>query len=152
MVLDTNVLSYADNSQSDKHPDALNVVKFVHQSSLKWVLDDQGKAAPDPSTSLLYSEYLNTLAPQGYSLTVFYYLLQTARVSFAARPDRNDRQEIRKLVPKNTFDQAVLGAALGSADHVLVSDDYRDFPAPVRRAALKRWGVIILGSVEAALA
>ena len=150
VVLDTNVLSHADNAGSAHQATALTVLAWVRDSSVAWVLDDQGKAAPDPKTSLLYSEYHNTLAPQGLALALFTFLLQAERVRFAARPGQDVQKKLQTLVPRNKCDRAVLGAAHGTVDQVLVTNDYDDFPSAIRGAVKKQLGVEVIDSDEAA--
>ena len=151
VVIDTNVLSHSDNANAPMHASAMDVIMWLRASSLQLVLDDQGKTAPDPSTSVLYAEYRRTLAPQGFAITVFMSLLSTGRVSFSRRPAKADRDTIRRLVPRNTRDQAVLGAAIGSTNKVLVSNDDDDFDNSAREAADTEWGVSIVSSDETEL-
>lgn len=150
VVLDTNVLSHADNGNAAEHATALAVLGWMDDSEVTWVLDDQGKNAPDPQTSVLYAEYRATLAPQGFAISVFIRCLGFGRVAFSPRPDREMRAKLRALVPANVKDQAVLGAAVGSTNKVLVSNDLRDFSPAVRATADSALDVLILDSGEAA--
>ena len=149
VVLDTNVLSHADNAGAPQHESALRVLEWMSGCDVLWILDDQGKSAPDPATSVLYSEYRRTLAPQGYAITLFIACLGSNRIRFARRPDRPIRESVKRLVPRNTRDQAVLGAAHGSTDRVLVSNDMRDFSPRVREDTKHELSVMILDSDEA---
>jgi hypothetical protein len=150
VVLDTNVLGHADNAASPQQESSLAILNWVRASSVTWMLDDQGKSAPDPKTSLLFQEYKRTLAPQGASIALFIQCLAFGRVSFAPRPGEAIRNTIRKLVPRNKNDCAVLGAAHGTVDKVLISNDLADFPQDVRRSVGKKLGVQILLADEAA--
>jgi hypothetical protein len=116
---------------------------------LTWILDDNGKAAPDKHTSLLYAEYNQTLSPQGFPLTLFQFCLANGRVAFAKRPDQGVREAITRLIPRNKKDRVVLGAACGSADRVLVSNDNDDFSQTARREAYDLLQVVILDTAEA---
>ena len=152
IVIDTNVLSYADNFQVAFEPTCLALLEWLADSNLAWVLDDNGKSAPDPMTSVLYAEYTSTLSPQGYALTLFTHFLITGRCSFVRRPDQATAQKIRRLVPKNARDRTILGAAVGSYDRILVSSDYADFPDAVRYEAARHLNVDIMDPGECAVA
>lgn len=114
-----------------------------------WVLDDQGKKAPDPQTSVLYKEYTDHLAPQSLPLVMLAAFLQSGRVGWAARPADQIRKQLRLLIPKNKGDQAVAGAAFGSKSGVLVSNDLSDFDPPTRTSIRKDLKVTIVTSDEA---
>lgn len=144
VVVDTNVLAHADDPKKATSQASQQLLLFIKESELKWVLDDQGKKAPNPETSLLHAEYRNTIVEMGFSATVFAFLLRTNRVIFAPRPGEQVRKAIRKLVPANKGDQAVLGAAVGSTDGVLVSNDFGDFTAAVRTSVLKELSVTVV--------
>lgn len=148
IVIDTNVLSHAGNSGVSEHGSSLKVVDWMRRASVIWVLDDQGKNAPDPQTSVLYKEYLDNLQPQSFALQVFMQCLTGQRVRFARRPGRADQEMLRKLIPKNNSDRAVLGAALGSLDRLLVSNDRSDFPDSVRKEVKRYWKVEVLASIQ----
>lgn len=151
IVLDTNVLSHAENPGSVNQESALAVLHWMMKSNTLWVLDDNGKDAPNPWTSILYVEYHETLPPQSLSLLLLQTCLQSERVKFAARPTRVDREIIERLIPRNKRDRAVLGAARGSTDRILVSNDEADFDAATRKAVKKVLGVQILNSAEASV-
>lgn len=148
VVLDTNVLSHADNPGCPSYAESRNAVLWVVGSNVHWVLDDQGKNAPNPATSVLFSEYCNTLAPQSHILLQFISCLQRGRVRFASRPNQTDRERVRKLVPRNKRDQAILGATLGTVDKLLVSNDLDDFSEAVRKKAAKILGTSILSASD----
>lgn len=151
VVIDTNVMAHAENSSNVNHLTAFAVVTWLRDhASMLLILDDQGKAKPDPSTSVLYSEYRSTLDPQGFALTLVTALLAGGRVDFAERPDRRTREAIAGLVPRNKPDRAVLGAACGCDDRTLVSNDYVDFPHEVREQCRTQFSVEIIDSDEAA--
>lgn len=151
VVIDTNVMAHADNAGDARHPSSFAVAAWLRDHpTVLLVLDDQGKKKPDPATSVLFSEYRETLSPQGFALTLIMTLLASGRVAFAERPDRETRESIAALVPRNKPDRAVLGAACGCADHTLVSNDYDDFPDAVRDRCAEELGVEILDSAEAA--
>ncbi|MGW1136387.1 hypothetical protein [Streptomyces zhihengii] len=120
---------------------------FANQDVL-WVLDDNGKDQPNPITSALYAEYHRTLPPQSLPLVVLAQYLTFGRVKFSDRPNESMRNLIAKLIPRNRLDRVVLGAAAGSSDRVLVSNDEDDFSSSVREEAEKRLGVHILCSDE----
>jgi len=148
IVLDTNVLCHADNAASPQHLGSQALLWWMLGSRAKWVLDDQGKSQPNPLTSILYSEYRSSLAPQGFALNVFVRCLGTDRVTFARRPCHADQQAIRKLVPRKASDRAVLGAAIATMDRLLVSNDLDDFDENVRLAASSNWCVAIVEASE----
>lgn len=149
VVLDTNVLAHANNPNISYQSGALAVLQWVAETTVRWVLDDQGKSAPDPNTSVMYAEYIRTLPPQGVSLALFIECLANGRVDFAPRPNRDIRQVLRSIIPRNTRDQAVLGAACGSSDRVLISNDFDDFNGAARRRVSQELGVTVLDSDEA---
>lgn len=150
VVIDTNVLSHASNTTHPYHQSALEIIKWLQSSSsVLWVLDDQGKMAPKIETSLLASEYFATLPPQSLPLTVLARYLSFGRVSFAKRPSQADQKKLQKIVPRNKCDRAVLGAAVGSQDKVLLSNDEKDFHASAREESNKCWSVSVLLSSEA---
>lgn len=148
VVLDTNVLSHADNPGSSYQASARYVLDWVRTSEVLWVLDDNGKSQPDPHTSQLFLEYKQTLPPMGASIQLFAFCLAGGRVRFAPRPDQAIRDNIRRLVPRNRKDQVILGAATGSTDKVLVSNDESDFSAAVRKKAQRQLSVKILKAEE----
>lgn len=150
VVIDTNVLSHADNEAMAERLASVAVLQWMSAGEQKWVVDDQGRVQPDPMTSVLISEYMTTLAPQSYGRAVFIQCMQTQRLAFAPRPDRQTRELIQRLVPRNPKDRAVLGAAAGSTDRVLVSNDLSDFTDEVRDEADVALGVLILTADEAA--
>lgn len=149
VIIDTNVLSHAENSGASQQVSALEVLTSMRASTVLWVLDDQGKAAPDPATSLLFQEYRATLNPQGIAMTLLVECLSYGRIAFAPRPDQATRNFIRKLIPRNNNDRVVLGAAHGSSDRVLVSNDLSDFSLDVRDEARDSLKVTIVTSDEA---
>ena len=59
------------------------------------------------------------------------------------------RDCIRRLIHNNVNDRAVLGAAHGSSDRVLVSNDTADFSESVRDSAWDELKVNIITSAEA---
>ncbi|MCR2819058.1 hypothetical protein NQ166_09490 [Microbacterium sp. zg.Y1090] len=150
VVLDTNVLSHAENTGAIQRASAVAVLDWMRNSQVRWVLDDQGKAAPDPKTSLLFQEYRATLSPQSASLRLLIEFLSYQRVVFAPRPGQAIRASIRRLIPGNVNDRAVLGAAHGTSDRVLVSNDTTDFSDAVRDAVWGELEVNIITSAEAA--
>ena len=150
VVLDTNALSHAEQPSKATHQSSLRLIEWLRdESDVRWILDDQGKNAPDPTTSLLASEYWATLKPGGASLNVFTAYLGSGRVGFAPRPNSSVRKVIQTLVPRNKKDRAVLGAAVGSADRVLISNDYDDFPSNIRERCLGDLCVQVLDTDEA---
>jgi len=150
VVLDTNVLSHAENPGVEQQESALAVLDWMRNSDVRWVLDDQGKTAPDPKTSLLFQEYRATLSPQSASLRLLIDFLSSQRVVFAPRPGQSVRDCIRRLIQNNVNDRAVLGAAHGSRDRVLVSNDTADFSESVRDSVWQQLEVNIITSAEAA--
>jgi hypothetical protein len=148
VVLDTNVLSHADNPGSSYQASARNVLDWMRSCEAYWVLDDNGKRQPDPHTSQLFLEYKQTLPPMGASIQLFAACLARGRVWFAPRPGQSVRDNIRQLVPRNKKDQVILGAAAGSRDKVLISNDESDFSNSVRKKALSRLNVTILHSED----
>jgi hypothetical protein len=153
IVIDTNVLAHAHGGGGDATQQASSLAILVWlraTRSTAWVLDDQGKAAPNLSTSVLATEYFATLPPQAFGLTLLAELLASGRVRFSPRPARPVAQAINRLIPNNKSDRAVLGAAAGALDKVLVSNDEDDFSPHVRTEAQRRLGVLLLLSDEAA--
>ncbi|TWS17833.1 type II toxin-antitoxin system VapC family toxin [Tsukamurella asaccharolytica] len=148
IVLDTNVLSHAENSTFEHHDSAKCILEWMRGSSTLWVVDNTGKSKPDPKTSLLFAEYRATLQPMGAPLQLFTMCLLTGRVVFAERPNQANRSRIRKLIPRNNKDQAVLGAALDAEDQVLVSNDLDDFSPNVRDTIRKVLGVNVVHTQE----
>lgn len=148
VVLDTNVLSHADNPGSSYQASAKNVLDWMRSCEAYWVLDDNGKSQPDPHTSQLFLEYKQTLPPMGASIQLFTACLASGRVWFAPRPGRSVRDNIRQLVPRNKKDQVILGAAAGSKDKVLISNDENDFSNSARKKALSQMNVTILHSED----
>ncbi|MFF3963358.1 hypothetical protein ACFYZI_17525 [Streptomyces griseorubiginosus] len=132
-----------------QHVSALKFLQWLAANpEVMWVLDDNGKKAPNVSTSTLYSEYHSTLPPQSFPLALLANFLTFGRVKFSARPDQGTRNKIRNLVPRNRMDQVVLGAAFGADDRLLVSNDEDDFSPDVREAVLADLGVLIICSFE----
>jgi hypothetical protein len=67
IVVDTNALAHAEQAAVSFHPSAFALVRWLSLADdVDWVLDDQGKRAPELSTSVLASEYYATLAPQDF--------------------------------------------------------------------------------------
>lgn len=151
ITLDTNILVHSVSPKDGRQSDALALLDWLRNcpSQTRWVLDDQGKAAPDPMTSVLYKEYRDRLQPQSAPLILLGAFLQRGRVTFAPRPDAQLRKKLRLLVPRNIADQAVLGAATASQSQFLVSNDFSDFPDRVRKAARKDLGVTVVSGQEA---
>lgn len=143
IVLDTNVLSHADNPGSSHQLSAQRVLDWMRGCEVYWVLDDNGKSQPDPHTSQLYLEYRQTLPPMGAAIQLFAACLAGGRVRFAPRPAQTVRDNIRRLVPRNKKDQVILGAAAGATDKVMISNDESDFPKSVRKKALTQLAVTI---------
>ena len=130
IVVDTNVFGHADNSGERRHAASLALLVWLREAdTVRLVLDHQGKSEPDPEkTSVLYMEYRDTLSPQGLGAALVSHLLATAeRHRFVPRPSHQVSEQIRALVPRNKRDRAVLGAAAGSLDRLLASNDLTDF-------------------------
>lgn len=149
IVIDTNVMSHSANPNCVDFPSALAVIEWLRNSSISLVFDDLGKNKPDPSTSLLYTEYRNTLPIGSAAMVLVMTMLQQGRVTFSSRPARTQAEKINGMLPKNKKDRAVLGAALGSVDKVLVTNDWSDFSQKVRSRCLKEFSVHVLSSREA---
>jgi hypothetical protein len=150
VVIDTNALGHAEQPLVAFHPSALKFLQWMSVTEqVKWILDDNGKSAPDLKTSVLASEYYETLSPQGLPLTLFTACLAMGRVAFATRPTPSTRKIIRRLVPRNTNDQAVLGATTTCKDRVLISNDYNDFSDPVRVMCAQELGVEVMDTEQA---
>lgn len=124
------------------------LLDWMRTSETLWVLDDNGKSQPDPHTSQLFLEYRQTLSPLGASIQLFTACLSGGRVRFAPRPAQGVRDSIRKLVPRNKKDQVILGAAAGSTDKVLISNDEDDFSDAVRKKVRSQLGVSIVHSSD----
>ncbi|MBM4477216.1 hypothetical protein GS456_25460 [Rhodococcus hoagii] len=148
-VFDTCALAHAVNDANPYKESSLKMIEsLLNDSSLKLVLDDNGKSAPDTQTSLLFHEYHQTLPPQSLPLIMVTTLLQFQRVTFSTRPKEAARKEIRKLIPKNKKDQTILGAASTSESKTLVTNDFDDFPTRVRDQISKTFGVSVISSME----
>ncbi|OQQ25916.1 hypothetical protein A6410_18755 [Prescottella equi] len=124
------------------------IESLLGDSSVKLVLDDYGKSAPDTRTSLLFHEYHQTLPPQSLPLVMVTTLLQFQRVVFSTRPHQSVSKEINKLIPKNKKDRTVLGAASTSEDRILVTNDFDDFPTHIREQIAKKVGVSVVSTAE----
>ncbi|MFD9769094.1 hypothetical protein ACFWXE_02060 [[Kitasatospora] papulosa] len=148
-VIDTCVLAHACQENYPLHESAFSLVEWLGgQSKAQWVLDDNGKKAPAIETSLLYAEYHSTLSPQSLPLMLLARYMRFGLVKFSARPKQQLRDKIREMVPRNKKDQVVLGAAAGSIDRVLFSNDEDDFSQEVRRDATSSLDVSIYFSDE----
>ncbi|MGD9958815.1 hypothetical protein [Nocardioides sp.] len=135
VVVDTNVLAHSDNRHSTFHADALEFLLWlIDGSEHNWVLDDNGKDAPLLKTSLIWTEYQETLSQVSSAMLLFKSALDTGRVCFATRPSQAQRLLIRGLVPRNRKDRVVLGAAANSGSKWLVTNDFDDFDDPTRAA------------------
>lgn len=151
VVIDANVLAHSDNEDSYYYLQALDLIDWVVSEDLWWAMDDNGKCAPAVETSLIYTEYINTVSPQCPALIIFQNLLQRGdRVCFAERPGQALRNEIRKLVPNNPKDRVVLGAACGTGSRWLVSGDLTDFSDEVRTKCESAFDVRITDCSERA--
>lgn len=148
IVVDTNILSHANNNNVDMQLSSLAILQWLLENELKLVLDNTGKGAPNPNTSVLYAEYMNTLPPQSPAITLLTHCLSSGRVYFAPRPSKDIQDKIRRLVPKNKKDCAVLGAAFGSSSRQLVSNDLNDFTQSVRKDSKKSLEVDIRTASE----
>lgn len=150
VVIDTNVLAHSGNPMSHHHADALDfIISVVDEDGRSWVMDDNGKAAPLLESSLLWSEYQQTLAPTSVAMILFQQMLSRGRVCFAARPSQDVRNKIRRLVPRNGKDRVVLGAAVNSGSKWLVTNDQTDFSDSVRDECGRDWGVRVSAVGEA---
>lgn len=151
VTLDTNVLVHAENIAVSQQASSLRVLEWMRdrKGEVKWVMDDQGKAAPDPATSVLYSEYMRHLKPQGLGLVLFIEFLKSQRVSWSQRPGHATQRRLCLHVSQNKCDRAVLGAAYGSESKVLVTNDYEDFSVATRKAIKKDLHVTIVCSDQA---
>ena len=148
IVIDANVFAHSHNPDSSFFDSALAVVNDLLQSMTALALDDTGKAAPALETSHMYREYIECLAPGSLAREVVRLLGDSERIVFYLRPERQSWQSCRKLVPKNHVDAIVLGVGLASAEHIVVSNDYDDFPSIVRAKAKRRLGVLVVDSKE----
>lgn len=149
VTIDTCVLVHACNREVAKHASCLDLLLTLREDTrLRWVLDDNGKAAPAIETSLLYAEYHESLSPQSVPLVLLASFLAFERVTFAPRPNRVVREKIQRLIPKNHRDRVVLGAAAMSRGHVLVTNDFKDFSPRVRNEAKSDLDVRIVDSDE----
>lgn len=151
VTVDTNVLAHASNSANSNSSACLEVIGWLRSSSgdARIVLDDNGKAAPDLSTSVLYKEYSERLPPQSVGQILVTHLLLNGRYYFAARPDRATMTVLRRLVARNTSDCAIAGAACGSSSRFLVSNDFQDFTPLVRSRLRASLGLEVVSSLEA---
>jgi hypothetical protein len=149
VVIDTCVLAHSCNATVPFHSSALDLLEALgHNEHVVWVLDDLGGTAPQAHTSLLYAEYHETLAPQSFPLVLLASFLRFGRVSFSARPNRPQREAIRRLIPRNNRDRVVFAAAVNSRGRVLVTNDYTDFSQDVRDEARSQFDVRVLDSSE----
>ena len=149
VVIDTCVFAHSCQPESRFGRESVELLRWIREhDEVQLALDNTGKDAPNLNTSVLYKEYRDTLPPQSAALVLFSALLASGRVVFSSRPPESDRRVIRSLVPKNKRDQAVLGAAVTSADHLLVSNDERDFNDEVRTRAQRSLRVRIVRSDE----
>ncbi|MGB7450079.1 MAG: hypothetical protein WA892_13270 [Ornithinimicrobium sp.] len=128
------------------------MVQWIYGCEVFLVLDDIGKAKPEPSTSRLYSEYEQHIPPGSLSEMVLRHLLGSGRVRFVDRPPRQKSVQVQKICPKNKGDQAVLGAAAMSVDKLLISNDWKDFDCFARRLILKELSVRCVDSESAVAA
>ena len=149
LVIDTNILVHASNGNGPYHKSSIQIVDWLRDSDVSIVLDDTGKAKPDPSTSVLYSEYRRHLTPTTLGWIVVSHLMRTGRASFVARPNQAAKKSIEQILPRNKQDRAVLGAAHSSVDKLLLTNDWDDFDQAARKACRKDLRVSVLDSFDA---
>lgn len=150
IVVDTNVLVHASNGSGDAAEQSLQVVNWLRSSRVSIVLDDTGKSKPDPDTSVLYSEYRKHLAPPTLGWIVVAHLMRTGRATFVKRPNQATKKTIEKILPRNKQDRAVLGAAHGSVDKHLLTNDRDDFDPAARKECDKKLQVFVFDAAGAA--
>ncbi|WP_148639668.1 hypothetical protein [Brachybacterium sp. SW0106-09] len=149
LVIDTNILVHASNGNETYYQSSIQIIEWLRDSDVSIVLDDTGKAKPNPNTSVLYSEYRRHLTPSTLGWIFVSHLMRTGRASFVARPSQAAKKSIEKILPRNKQDRAVLGAAHGSIDKLLLTNDWDDFDQAARKACRKDLQVSVLDSLDA---
>jgi hypothetical protein len=146
VVVDANVLGHSANVNSDYFDSALKIVLALLESDDSIALDDTGKQAPALRTSHMYREYEECLPPGALARELLRVLANGGRINFYLRPARDIWKACQKLIPRNAVDAIVLGVGVACPAHLVVSNDYQDFPHDVRREAHRKLGVLVRDS------
>lgn len=148
IVIDANVFGHSNNPDVPRFSSALGVVSWLLDSDVNLALDDTGKAAPDQVTSNLFREYSEAVPPTSFARVVINEMFNRGRVRFHPRPSRQDWKACCALIPRNQHDAIVLGIAVCTDLHTLVTNDFDDFDEATRRKAKKLLAVLIRDSDE----
>jgi hypothetical protein len=152
IVVDANVFAHACNPSESYFESALALVLTLADAATKLALDDTGKQSPDEWTSNLYREYSECIPPMSLSAAVVAALLSSGRATFYPRPNRELWRKCRAFASRNNNDAILLGIGVACSSHVIITNDYRDFPLTVRRAIARDLKVLLQDSDECAAA
>jgi len=152
LVVDTNVWVHAQNPQEARFQDSLNFLSALQSSEVLICLDRNFDPTGASNTSLIGTEYLQSIPPTGFSYSVLAYLLASSRVkSIDDAVGQAERKAIERIVPRNKKDRRFLRVAYNSDERHLVSHDFQDFDSKARSMAQRDLNVTIVEAFEVIL-
>ena len=151
VVVDTNVLAHAENPNDAWFEASRGFFSALLASNVRWCLDEGFSPVESQNRSRIYSEYRATVLPVDLGMQVLAHLAGTGRVQLVPRPSSAVRQQIRRLVPRNTRDRVFIEVAYGCVDRLLVSHDYADFHDHCRSALRTSLAVDVIDAGSCAL-
>jgi len=149
IVVDTNVLVHASNPAVALHEAALLFVTALTTSKSMLCVDEGFDIREANNRSLIASEYRQHLIVGMVGYSVIVALASSGRVKQVAKAvNAATRNRVRKLVPRKPRDRTFIHVAINSTEHVVVSHDFDDFSADVRRQLQRDIGVHVIDAGE----
>lgn len=145
IVIDTNVLEHADNGQEERRLSSIKLIDHLRNTKEIVLYVDQSL---DINNSYVLSEYFERLKPGMYGHTMLIELLQQNRVTPLNRTVvGNVMSKIKQWVHKVT-DVAFARITYKSAEKILVSHDYEDFPRKARKFLRNELNIEVIEAAE----
>jgi hypothetical protein len=144
LTIDTNVFAHCYDPRNEKCMDALALVNAVKDGGHKLCVDEGFHPIEAHNRSVIGTEYVQRLRAGSPGLALVAYLASNGRVRIL--PRRASREVNRRLVRLvgDSGDRAFVAVAWHSADRILVSHDYADFPEHVRTSIADEFSVDIV--------
>lgn len=146
IVIDTNVLMHANNSEEARQQDSIDLINYL-LSSTEFICVDEGFVYNETQNrSLIGSEYIKHLknGSLGYSLIVQVALQQRIREKSRNAPAHISKKINQCISHEKSRDKTFLKVAYNSIEKTLVTHDREDFSNQKRTYILNTFGIKIL--------
>jgi hypothetical protein len=143
IVVDSNVLSHAQNPEADYFDDSRVLLEKLTAATTLLCMDGRF-AVNGGNSSLIGQEYLQNVGFGGPAFAFLLSLMQNDRIkAVPVKVPYHVKKRVDLTVPNNARDRTFVRVAFNSVEKALVSHDYHDFTPDVRKTLRGQLGVVI---------